>query len=80
MSYIKPVLRARARASQVNSLICNIGLALRVSYYLNQHGVTVLVWIVEYYGDGAVIGVDYYKHERSAMRRVWKLYRKHTGD
>ena len=74
--------RAQRRLCQVNSLICNIGLQCTMMVDPFTHKP---VWMLSYPefdidGFGADGMVDYYNHERSMMRRVWKLYRQSTGD
>lgn len=71
---------AERRAAHINSLICNVGLELvPVVDQLEP----CLRWVIRYHEEpptGAVIGEDVYKHERSAVRAIWRKYRQATGD
>ncbi len=76
-----PLTRATRRANELNTLTCNVGLELKV--YVDLY-TGALKWVIYLYEDGpgsALIGMTQdYKHERSAVRALWRMYRQHTGD
>lgn len=84
----KKVAAAAQRVAHMNSLLCNVGLDLGVLVPINNPGGGNMMWALEamlpYPAKNGVKQewwtVHVYKHERSAVRAAWRLYRQRTGD
>lgn len=71
---------AERRAANITYLTCNVGLELVPKVDRSAH---CLRWIIRYHEEGPggpIIGEDTYKHERSAVRAIWRKYRQATGE
>jgi hypothetical protein len=77
----KRVIAATRRATHINTLLCNVGLHLDVLIPLDDPTGGDMIWAIDIYDDGALVGHhNVYAHERSAVRAAWRLYREAIGE